>query len=88
LALSRRITLPDTSSQPLTTLADLAERGVAFLITQSQEILNPRRQYFLPDLFKASDHIFRLRATGRYTLEARRYVPIEATRQNFPSIGN
>jgi hypothetical protein len=60
----------------LTNVARLAERGVAFLITQSQAILNARRQYFLRDLFRTSDYIFRLEQSGGYTLEARRHVPI------------
>lgn len=62
----------------LANLAKLAERGIGFLITQSQAILNGRRQYFLRDLFKASDYIFRLDTPGAYTLESRRHVPIAA----------
>lgn len=53
----------------LSRLVELAERGAAILLTQTQQILDGRRAYFLRDLFRASDFIFRLDGEGSYELE-------------------
>jgi hypothetical protein len=60
----------------LSRLIQLAEKGVAILLTQTHEIANSRRAYFLRDLFKASDFILRLNEGNSYTLEMSRYIPI------------
>jgi hypothetical protein len=57
-------------------IRDLAVQGIAFLITQSREIVSARRAHFLRDLFKASDYIFRLDRPDIFTIESRRHVPI------------
>lgn len=57
-------------------LAELADRGMAFLLTESQEITNTRRAYFLTELYRASNFIFRLDGEHSYTLEMRRHRPL------------
>jgi len=57
-------------------LADLADRGLAFLLCESDEIAITRRAYFLKDLYKASNFIFRLDGENSYTLEMRSYRPL------------
>jgi hypothetical protein len=53
----------------LSRLVRLAEMGAALLLTQTQEIVNSRRAYFLRDLFRASDFIFRLDGKESFTVE-------------------
>lgn len=57
-------------------LTELADRGMAFLLVESQEIAVPRRAYFLKDLYKASNFIFRLDGESSYTLEMRSCRPL------------
>ncbi|MDX2030219.1 MAG: hypothetical protein SF339_06100 [Blastocatellia bacterium] len=52
-------------------LADLADRGAALLLCESDAIASARRGYFLTDLFQASNFILRLDGTPCYTLEMR-----------------
>jgi hypothetical protein len=52
-------------------LAELAGRGLRFLLTESREITNTRRSHFLNDLYRASDFIFRLGGEHSFTLEMR-----------------
>jgi hypothetical protein len=60
----------------LARLTDLADRGMAFLLTETEDIAGTRRAYFLSDLFRASNFIFRLDGESTYTLEMRRYRPL------------
>jgi len=60
----------------LARLSELADGGMAFLLTESEEIAGTRRAYFLTDLFRASNFIFRLDGESTYTLEMRRYRPL------------
>jgi hypothetical protein len=60
----------------LSRLAELADRGLALLLTQTEEVVGKRRAYFLTDLFRASNFIFRLDGERTYTLEMRRYRPL------------
>jgi hypothetical protein len=53
----------------------LAQRGMALLLTQTQEIASARRAYFLRDLFRASDFIFRLDERGSFTMEMKGFLP-------------
>ena len=57
-------------------LAELADRGMSFLLCESQEIAGTRRAHFLNDLYKASNFIFRLNDERSYTLEMRSYRPV------------
>jgi hypothetical protein len=57
-------------------LAELAGRGMSFLLCKSQEITGTRRAHFLKDLYKASNFIFRLDGEHSYTLEMRSYCPL------------
>ncbi|MCI0524864.1 MAG: hypothetical protein L0Y75_06330 [Acidobacteria bacterium] len=57
-------------------LAELADRGMSFLLVESQEIAGARRAHFLNDLYKASNFIFRLDGERTYTLEMRSYRPL------------
>lgn len=57
-------------------LAELADRGMSFLLVESDEITSTRRAYFLKDLYKASNFIFRLDGEHSYTLEMRSYRPL------------
>lgn len=57
-------------------LAELADRGMAFLLAESQEITSTRRAYFLTDLYRASNFIFRFDGEHSYTLEMRRHRPL------------
>jgi hypothetical protein len=60
----------------LSRLAELADKGLALLLTETQEIAGTRRAYFLTDLFRASNFIFRLDGERTCTLEMRRYRPL------------
>ena len=57
-------------------LTELADREMAFLLAETAEIANTRRAYFLNDLFRASNFIFRLDGKITYTLEMRSYRPL------------
>jgi len=57
-------------------LAELAGRGLGFLLTESREIANTRRAHFLTDLYRASDFILRLDGKHSFTLEMRSYCPL------------
>lgn len=57
-------------------LAELADRGMAFLLCESQEIADTRRAYFLAELYRASNFIFRLDGEHSYTLEMRQHRPL------------
>ena len=57
-------------------LAELAGRGLGFLLTESREIANTRRSHFLTDLCRASDFILRLDGEHSFTLEMRSYRPL------------
>jgi len=57
-------------------LAELAGRGLGFLLTESREIANTRRSHFLTDLCRASDFILRLDGENSFTLEMRSYRPL------------
>lgn len=56
-------------------LAELAGRGVAFLLIESREIEGARRAHFLTDLYRASNFIFRLGGEHSFTLEMRGVRP-------------
>ncbi len=56
-------------------LKALAERGVALLLTETREIANSRRAYFLRDLYRASDFVFHLDAQTTFRLEMREALP-------------
>ena len=60
----------------LSRLTELADRGMAFLLAETEEIALTRRAYFLTDLFRASNFIFRLDGENTYTLEMRQYRPL------------
>ena len=60
----------------LSRLGELADKGVAFLLIETEEIGKTRRAYFLKDLFRASNFVFRFEGDGSYTLEMRRHRPI------------
>lgn len=57
-------------------LAELAGRGMSFLLCESQEIAGTRRAHFLKDLYKASNFIFHLDGEHSYTLEMPNYRPL------------
>ncbi len=57
-------------------LAELAGRGMSFLLCESQEIAGARRAHFLKDLYKASNFIFRFDGEHSYTLEMPNYRPL------------
>src|SRR5262245_29807800 len=57
-------------------LAELADRGMSFLLCESQEIADTRRAPFLNELYKASNFIFRLTYERSYTLEICYYRPL------------
>ena len=57
-------------------LAELADRGMSFLLVESREIAGARRAHFLNDLYQASNFIFRLDDEHSYTLEMRSYRPL------------
>ncbi len=57
-------------------LAELAGRGLAFLLTESREIELSRRAHFLTDLYRASNFIFRLDGEHSFTLEMRSHRPL------------
>ena len=61
-------------------LAELADRGMSFLLCESQEIAGTRRAHFLNDLYKASNFIFRLNDERSYTLEMPQLPPALADR--------
>jgi hypothetical protein len=61
-------------------LAELADRGMSFLLCESQEIACARRAHFLNDLYKASNFIFRLNDERSYTLEMLQLSPAPADR--------
>jgi hypothetical protein len=56
-------------------LVELADRGLAFLLTENQEIARTRRAYFLADLYRASNFIFHLDGEHSYTLEMPQLSP-------------
>lgn len=58
-------------------LAELANKGLAFLLCESQEVTATRRAYFLNDLYKASNCIFRLDGEHSFTLEMRGSRPLQ-----------
>ena len=60
----------------LSRLAELTDRGLAFLLAETAEIAGTRRAYFLNDLFRASNFILRLDGESTYTLEMRSYRPL------------
>jgi hypothetical protein len=60
----------------LSRLGELADEGAAFLLTETVEITETRRAYFLADLFRASNFILRLDEESTYTVEMRHYRPI------------
>jgi len=61
-------------------LAELADRGMSFLLCESQEIAGTRRAHFLNDLYRASNFIFRLNDERSYTLEMPQLPPALADR--------
>jgi hypothetical protein len=56
---------------------------VIMAVRSTAEIAGTRRAYFLSNLFRASNFIFRLDGESTYTLEMRRYRPL----LNFVSQG-
>lgn len=61
-------------------LAELADKGMSFLLCENQEIVGTRRAHFLNDLYKASNFIFRLDDERSYTLEMPQLPPALAAR--------
>lgn len=57
-------------------LCELADQGVAFLLTESQEIAGTRRAYFLTDLYRASNFVFHLDAENSFQMEMRSPRPL------------
>lgn len=57
-------------------LIELADRGLAILLTESQAVARTRRAYFLTELYRASNFIFHLDEAHSYKLEMRSYRPI------------
>lgn len=57
-------------------LAELADRGMSFLLVESQEIAGTRRAHFLKDLYKTSNFILHLDGEDSYTLEMPNYRPL------------
>jgi hypothetical protein len=57
-------------------LAELADSGLAILLTESREIAGARCAHFLTDLCRASDFILRLGGESSFTLEMRSNRPL------------
>lgn len=57
-------------------LIELANEGLAILLTESREMAKTRRAHFLADLYRMSNFIFRLDGEDSYTLEMRSYRPL------------
>ena len=57
-------------------LAELADGGLAILLTESREIMGTRRAHFLTDLYRGSNFILRLDGGRSFTLEMRNYLPL------------
>lgn len=72
----------------ITRIIRLAERGLSILLTQSQEIASARRAYFLRDLFRASDFIFRFEQRDFFTVEMKRFIPRSISAPPAPALLN
>ncbi|HKX28202.1 MAG TPA: hypothetical protein VJ302_10940 [Blastocatellia bacterium] len=60
----------------LARLKKLADAGTALLLTETAEIAETRRAYFLTSLFQESNFVFYLDGEQTYTLEMKSYRPI------------